>query len=85
MAFSVQLTVYAAASGLPVLTLEPLWWSAAVLRTDPRFTATIMDGYLDLSADLTVEEARALHERFVPATQRKAGFCGPGTFRSLHR
>jgi hypothetical protein len=47
--------------------MEPVWWPEKILMEDPRFIETRdLCGYLDYSADLSLDEARELHERFKP-------------------
>lgn len=47
--------------------MEPPWWPDREIREDPRFQASkTASGYLDYGAELSVEEARKMHERFRP-------------------
>jgi hypothetical protein len=64
MAFSVRITGWGDGGAGPSFEMEPPWWPADALREDPRFRATVSDGYLDYDALLSTEEARELHARF---------------------
>jgi hypothetical protein len=71
MAFSVRLTGYSKQDGSALLCMEPPWWSVELLRKDPRFAeSNETGGYLDYDADLSLEEALELHERFKPAATK---------------
>jgi hypothetical protein len=68
MAFSVQVFGYSRATGEKALELELRWWVPGMLWDDPRFIHSNDTGsYSDYDADLSVEEMRELHERFLPA------------------
>ena len=77
MAFSVRLTGRPVRSGEPAFTIEPSWWPAGELRSDPRLRESVNDGYLDYQAELSIAEARALHERFRAAAVGGVFDCGP--------
>jgi len=66
MAFSVRIIGQGVGYGETLLDLEPMWWSADTLMRDPRFVEERDEtgSYLDYTADLTVAEARQLHEQF---------------------
>lgn len=66
MAFAVRITGCGDDEAGPAFEMEPPWWPANVLREDPRFRASVSDGYLDYDAVLSAEELRALHDRFRP-------------------
>jgi len=70
MAFAIRITGYTRKANEPSFEMEPPWWPEKELRDDPRFQASQADGYLDYTADLSVAEARALHERFKPRASR---------------
>jgi hypothetical protein len=72
MAFAVRITGQPKDPGAPVFRMEPPWWPARELREDPRFREAENGGYLDYQADLSLPEARALHERFRPLAGRGA-------------
>jgi hypothetical protein len=71
MAFSTRLTGYSKQDGSVLLRMEPPWWNVQLLRKDPRLTeSNETGGYRDYDADLSLEEARELHERFKPAAMQ---------------
>ena len=49
----------------PLWTLEASWWDAGELRSDPRFSyEPKVTGYDDYVAELTLDEARTLAQRY---------------------
>ena len=67
MAFFVRVIGYSKETKEPSFKMEPPWWSDRELREDSRFQASnAAGGYLDYDADLSVEDAREMHERFKP-------------------
>jgi hypothetical protein len=66
MAFAVRITGCGDDGAGPSFEMQPPWWPANALREDPRFRASVSDGYLDYDAVLSAEEIRALHDRFRP-------------------
>lgn len=49
----------------PVWQLEASWWDEGELRHDPRFNyETKIAGYDDYVAELTIDEARALSDKY---------------------
>jgi hypothetical protein len=77
MAFSVRITGYSKATKEPLLEMEPAWWPVDELKNDSRLRASDAHGYLDYDADLSVEEARELHERYKPAATQGVYDYGP--------
>ena len=57
--------------------MEPAWWPVDELRNDPRLQSSCADGYLDYDAELSLEEARGLHERYRPAATQGVYDYGP--------
>lgn len=74
MAFAVRLTGISEVTGRQAFSMEPNWWSAKELKNDPRMKETVTDGYLDYRMMLSVDETRAIHERFKQT-------AGAGVFR----
>ena len=66
MSFSVRISATSGKDGKELLYLEPRWWEARDLMDDPRFVISRTAGYVDLDADVSLEEFRELHERFKP-------------------
>jgi hypothetical protein len=64
VAFAVRIIGFTDGGAELTFEMAPPWWPERELREDPRFRASISDGYLDYDADLSVEETRDLHERF---------------------
>lgn len=68
MAFSIRLTGIAK-DGSELFCIEPHWWSIAELHKNikPKWTVTNDTGsYEDQDTDISIEEARILHEQFKP-------------------
>ena len=70
MAFSVRFTGYTQGVKSKLLDLEIPWWDVDALREDSRFVVSNQGGYWDYNANLSCEEARALHEQFKPRATR---------------
>jgi hypothetical protein len=75
MAWFVHLTGFDRNTGKPLLKMEPSWWPANEIKNDPRLRETITDGYLDYRAELSVDEARVIHERFRSAARQGVFNC----------
>ena len=54
--------------GAVLLSMEPHWWEITKLGESVPLTwvSTSEDGYVDKDADVTLGQARALHEQFKP-------------------
>lgn len=54
--------------GAVLLTMEPHWWEITKLGESVSLTwiSTSEDGYVDKDADVTLSQARTLHEQFKP-------------------
>lgn len=78
MAFLVRVIGYSKETKEPSFEMEPPWWPDRELREDSKFqSSNTSGGYLDYVAHLSVEEARAMHERFRPiATQGVYEYSG---------
>ncbi len=71
VAFSVRIIGYSKETQEPSFEMEPPWWPKSDLMVDPRFrVSNDTGGYLDYDADLSVEEAREMHEQFKPEATR---------------
>jgi hypothetical protein len=64
MAFDVWITGYSGDFKSDTINFELKWWNTDFLKKDKRFIHTWGGSYSDYVAELSVEEARELHEKF---------------------
>lgn len=69
MATSIRLTGFSKKDGSQLLCIEPCWWVIGELNQNVKMNwveSNDTGSYRDDDADISVEEARTLHEQFKP-------------------
>ncbi len=64
-------------------SIKLFWWPHDQLMKDSRFSEHYYYGYHDYSAELTVDEARELHERFKPNAESYVNIYQPDKIISM--
>jgi hypothetical protein len=77
MAYSVRFTGFRKSDGSEIFILEPSWWTEKEVKkllTCRWIVSNDTGSYRDEDADISVEQARALHAHFAPAALHQIAF-----------
>lgn len=69
MAYSIRFTGFSKKDSSQLLNIEPSWWSVDELKKTTKFNWIVSNetgSYRDEDADISVEQAHALHAKFAP-------------------
>lgn len=77
MAKSIRFSGFSKSDGSRLFSIEPDWWSVTNLQKSVKLnwaSSNVTGSYRDDDADISVEEARVLHEQFKPEILGKIAY-----------